>query len=280
MIVRLSNQMATLRQDSLLNQQSIARLERSADRNPNGPTLQRPGHASSEDELAIRRELVEDDRKRHPAPTNPRRSIRLIKETFRLSGMKFEGNVVKCNPRRFIRDFQENATLEGLNEREKLTLFKSLMKGEAMAWVESVESESFTNIRREFLNKYWNQTIQRKIVHQILDGKYSDEVESSLETYFRKWSSLARSLDQQRDDEWIIENLKYHFNEKIQEKFELREPRTITEAADILMKFDKADYGITSRRKFNKGSNFSRNTTQFGDQRSNETGTKKQSFNY
>ena len=87
-------------------------------------------------------------------------------------------------------------------------------------------------------------------------------------------------MDQQRDDEWIIENLKYHFNEKIQEKFELREPRTITEAADILMKFDKADYGITSRRKFNKGSNFSRNTTQFGNQRSNETGTKKQSFNY
>ena len=99
-----------------------------------------------EEDLVLQRELQDQNQRRRPNLEN-RRSIRLIKETSRIASMRFDGNVVKCNPSKLIRELEENASLEGLNEREKLTVFKSIMKGEASAWIESVEAENYQSIK-------------------------------------------------------------------------------------------------------------------------------------
>ena len=57
-------------------------------------------------------------------------------------------------------------------------------------------------------------------------GNIDKRFEINLESYFRKWGSLAKSLTY---PEWIIDNIKFPYNEKIQEKFESRDPQTISE---------------------------------------------------
>lgn len=89
----------------------------------------------------IRRRLVENDPRRRPQQPEARQSIRLIRETSQINNLKFEGNSVKCNPRKLIRNFEENAAVEGLSEREKTTAFAGVLKGEAAQWAEFERSE-------------------------------------------------------------------------------------------------------------------------------------------
>lgn len=60
------------------------------------------------------------------------------------------------------------------------------MKGEALAWINTIETNNYNEMRREFLNKFWNGRIQRNIVDFILDGRYDWKKETSLEGHFRK----------------------------------------------------------------------------------------------
>ena len=66
----------------------------------------------------IRRKLIQQDRRRRPNENENRRSIRLIRETLRISSMRFIGYVVSSDPNKLVREFEENAHLEALNERE------------------------------------------------------------------------------------------------------------------------------------------------------------------
>lgn len=187
-------------------------------------------------------------REREPNQDN-RQSIRLIKEASRISSLKFDGNVVKTNPKKLTRTFEEHAILEVLSDREKLSAFISIMKGDAATWIELIEATTYREVKLEFLNRFWNKQIQKRIVIYILDGKYDKQKENNMESYFRKWASLAKNLDQTRDDEWIIDNLKTHFPEWIQDKFDNKEPQTIAEATEILMKLDKPNFGINNHEK-------------------------------
>ena len=121
-----------------MNQRNIAQLENQREENQQTGAIPRTNSTReplyddlSEEEMAIRPELGESDSRHHPSMNNPRRSIRLIRETSRVDAMKFNGNIAKCNPKKLVRDFEENATLEGLQGREKLSFFKTIMKGEA-----------------------------------------------------------------------------------------------------------------------------------------------------
>ena len=97
LIMQLTDQMQTLRQDSFIKQRNIARLEKQQDGNQQGGAIPRTNHARdrlhhrlSEEDMAIRRELVESHRRRDPGTNYPRRSIRLIRETSRTNAMKFD----------------------------------------------------------------------------------------------------------------------------------------------------------------------------------------------
>ena len=96
------------------------------------------------------------------------------------------------------KEFEGNAHLEALNKREKFTVFRSIIKGEAATWIGTLEADCYVALRNEFLMKRWNPKIQRKKVDHILDGRFENTSGGRLKTYFRKWKSLARSLEQQR----------------------------------------------------------------------------------
>ena len=54
--------------------------------------------------------------------------------------MRFDDNVVRFNHSKLVRKFEENAHLAALNEREKLTVFRSIRKSKAATWIEMVEA--------------------------------------------------------------------------------------------------------------------------------------------
>lgn len=252
MFETLRQELINMRQDIQRNQELAAVTQRSLAQLQNDVVqYRRPGAEQPpfRDGDELRRRLIENDPRRRLQQPEARQSIRLIRETSRINNLQFEGNVVKCNPRNLIRNFEENADIEGLSEREKTTAFAGVLKGEAAQWAETIEIRNYQDLKREFLRKYWSERVQRKVVEYILDGRYDAKSESGREAYFRKWASLAKSLDQEREDAWIIDRLKFHFNERIQDKFEAREPRTITEAANILLRLDKPNFGVEQHNR-------------------------------
>ena len=78
-----------------------------------------------------------------------------------------------------------NARLEGLNECEELSIFKIIMKSKIARWMGTIEAEYFVSLERDFLNKYWNKKIQRKVINHILDGRYD------YYTKHRNWKPIS-----------------------------------------------------------------------------------------
>ena len=195
------------------------------------------------------RNLPSNEDSTNPSWAERGSTIRVIRESSRIANMKFSGNVGTNNPARFVRNFEENADLEGLSNREKLISFMNSMKGESYLWVNTTDAETYYQLRQDFLSKYWSNTIQQKVIEYILDGKYDPTTDSSMETYFRKWAIHGRYFSIPRSEYWIIDRLKKHFSARVQAKFDVKEPRTISEATDILANLDRATYGLDLKRR-------------------------------
>lgn len=137
----IMQELTTMRRSIQLQERSIAQLQN--DMVQYGRAGAAPQPQLNDDD--IRRRLVEENQRRRPGarPQEARQSIRLIRETSRINNVKFEGNVVKCNPKKLVRNFEENAATEGLSEREKLSAFTGILKGDAAQWLETLEVENY-----------------------------------------------------------------------------------------------------------------------------------------
>lgn len=133
--------------------------------------------------------------------------------------------------------------MEGLSERERLETFSMAMQGPAFTQINTTYADTY-RLKTEFLNKYWNESIQRKVKDFLLDGRHDFKNEISMESYFRKWAIHANYFEQPREDGWIVERMRSHFNERVRDKLDAKEPKTITEFAEILEKVDRATYGL------------------------------------
>ena len=145
-----------------------------------------------------------------------------MRETSRIGHIKFNDNVEKTNPGWFIRRFEDAAQSEGLNASEKSTALTNAMQGDDMQWVNTTDAGSYIQLRQEFLSKYWNDGIQQKVADYIWDGKYDYKTETSMEMYFRNWAVHANYSTHLRNDQWVVNRLKGHLNERIQVKLELK----------------------------------------------------------
>ena len=126
--------------------------------------------------------------------TEDKNSIRLIRDTSRSPTLKFNGNVGNINPALFVKNFEEDAELQGLTNREKLITFMNAMKGEALVWVNTTDTEAYSQIKQDFLSKYWNERIQQQVIDHILDGRYNEARDESMKSYFRKFADFMPDI--------------------------------------------------------------------------------------
>ena len=96
-----------------------------------------------------------------------RKSVHFIRKSSQILSLKSNGNVGTNNPARFIRTFEESTDLKSLSEREKLVALMGTMKGGADLWINTTDAESYQQLRRDFLNKNWNERIQQKVIEYI-----------------------------------------------------------------------------------------------------------------
>ena len=168
-----------------------------------------------------------------------RAPVRLICKTLRIGMLKFNRDVGKNNPAKFVERFEELAEIEGLSEREKLATFTMAMQGPAFTWVNTTDADTFRQLRAKFLNKYKIEIIQRKFRYCLLDGQYDFKNEFGI--LLSKVGHTCKILHS-RGDKWIIDRMRSHFNDRIRVKLEAKEPQNITVFAEILAKLDRATY--------------------------------------
>ena len=72
----------------------------------------------------------------------------------------------------------------------------------------------------------------------------------------------------------MIENLKYHLNEKIQEKFDMRKPQIISDAVRNPTKFDRPSMSLEVSRKNTNNSNKNANKKKIKN-KTNQTKVRK-----
>lgn len=79
---------------------------------------------------------------------------------------------------------------------------------------------------------------------------YAASRDGSIEAHFLKWGTHARFIEEKRSDEWIIEQLKWHFLQRVSDRLEILKPATLWEEAEILGRFD--ENGLQGNNRCNR----------------------------
>ena len=177
-----------------------------------------------------------------------RETLNAITSSLKLADIYFDGDSKKNNPSWFVQQIEEIAGRREIGENAMKTIFRGALKGSAGVWCRLVSDLNYENLRNRFLEKYWSPETQRNVVAMIHSGSYNGDRDGSYENYFLKWLTHARQLDQPMTDEIIINQMKWHFPERVVDRIENRSPRTLDQMASLLASFNSNHFEPKNQR--------------------------------
>jgi hypothetical protein len=131
--------------------------------------------------------------------------------------------------------------LKGVPDDIKVNIAPRTLRGEmSKKWAETKIDRvwDYANFKHEFLKTWWSSKQQGKIRCILYQGRYGNQSELSLSSYFMKYVTLATYLDPRPTDIEIIEALQTHYSYEIQRTLLNLHTNTISETADMLRKLE------------------------------------------
>jgi hypothetical protein len=131
--------------------------------------------------------------------------------------------------------------LKGVPDDIKVNIALRSLRGEtSKEWAETKLHQvgDYANFKHEFLKTWWSSKQQGKLRCILYQGRYGNQSELSLSSYFLKYTTLATYLDPRPTDIEIIEALQTLCSYEIQRTLLNMHTNTISETADMLRKLE------------------------------------------
>ena len=146
------------------------------------------------------------------------------------------------HPMRFLNDFEFFAIREKLNDYEQQFFFGQSLKDEAANWLKiRGYGRTFPEMKESFLNFFWNQDDQNRLLNMLKRGKYSKNSGLSMFEYFYKYACEANYLDNVPNEKTLTEWLSGHFDIMVRAKLYGNHVKNINEALLGLKSLETSD---------------------------------------
>ncbi len=112
---------------------------------------------------------------------------------------------------------------------------------------------NFEDFKKQFKNRYWSAPIQHQVRNVLINGRYDPNKNMSLSAYFLGKVCLARNLEPAIPEESLVNQLIYHYDERIINARSARQIDTIHGITQLLSNFERDDFYRQHRRQLERG---------------------------
>lgn len=126
-----------------------------------------------------------------------------------------------------------------LDEEIKIVIGQTL-SGPASDWWEHV-AESVTNyesFRLKFEEKYWNPTIQDKVISELQNGYYKADLNLTRSEYVIRLNNKIKQISTPIEERRVVEYFSYHFDTIVNQAIIVQKVNNINELCNLLDSLD------------------------------------------
>lgn len=175
----------------------------------------------------------------------------------------------KIHPVDFIYHIRDNFTL-GMTDNLKIKFVKKFLDNEALAWAHQTirEGMSYEEFERCFLNKFWSQRIQSRVMNEFLNGAKYKESDGSMKDFCEAQLRKLVYLDSKFNEMTQIDALKRKLPSRIQSDLRFASDESIEDFLKFVGKLDSSDnrgYNDREHRRFGNDNRDDREYRRYGN---------------
>lgn len=130
----------------------------------------------------------------------------------------FDGNIQKMHPMEFIEVLEKHFRNKTISELEKIEIVIEQLEGDVEIWAKSEPGRwiTFDDFRRDFLNYYWSECTQKRILEGLFRPKAYNARYGSMQHHVWTWVNKTRYLTLSISRASLIDSLIKHFPNDVQ----------------------------------------------------------------